>query len=64
MRFINKKKTQMKRTSFRERIVEDALDGLAAAPVAPTHAAAVLAGIRAQDFIASHMLYTHTHTER
>lgn len=50
----------MKRTSFRQRVIEDSLDGLAAAPVTPTHTAAILTGVRAEDFIAAHMLHTHT----
>lgn len=53
----------MKCTSFRQRIIEDALDDLAAAPVTPTHAAVVLTGIRAEDFITAHMLHTHRHTD-
>ena len=44
------------RTSFRQGVIEEALDGLTAAPVTPAHPAAVLAHVRAQDPVTAHVL--------
>lgn len=44
------------RTSFRQGVIEEALDGLTAAPVTPANPAAVLAHVRAQDPVTAHVL--------
>lgn len=51
-------------TSFRQGVIEDPLDDLAAAPISSTNAAAIFPNIRAQDPVTAHMLQIHTHIQR
>lgn len=48
-------------TSFRQGVIEDPLNDLAAAPISSTNAAAIFPNIRAQDPVTAHVLQIHTH---
>lgn len=49
-------------TSFRQGVIEDPLDDLAAAPISSTNTAAIFPNIRAQNPVTAHMLHTDKHT--
>jgi len=46
-------------TSFRQGVIEDPLDDLAAAPISSTDTAAIFPNIRAKNSVTAHMLHTH-----
>lgn len=50
-------------TSFRQGVIEDPLDDLAAAPISSTNTAAIFPDIWAQDPVTAHMLHKNTNSE-